>query len=142
MFDRSKRVWAAYDIRASLGVFAIAAALVGCCKVPESVKLYAAGLPARADGQYLGIDDDSIVKSLVTKDAMLQCKIDEEEKAGETSPGCQCAKSSSPDWTVDCKAWLGEHTPKRAEPTPPSAASSAPASTPAPDAGTAATPSG
>src|SRR5882672_8087120 len=83
-----------------------------CCHVPESVKLYAADLPARADGQYAMIDDDAMKKSLVTKDAMLACKIDVDEgKTEEESQACQCAKSSSPDWIADCKGWLGAHTP-------------------------------
>jgi hypothetical protein len=130
MFDRSSRQRRGFVARRCLGVTALAAVPLGCYAIPESVKLCAADLPARADGQYAMIDDDSVKKSLVTKDAMLQCRIDEDKKSGETSPACQCAKSSSPDWTVDCKAWLGEHTPKRSEPAP--AASPTTASTPAP----------
>jgi len=109
------RVFAAAS--AVLGV----AAMSGCTKVPESVKLYAADLPARADGQYALIDDDAVKKSLILKDALLKCKIDEEQSSGETSPACQCAKSSSTDWTSDCRAWLGDHTPKPTPPTPASA---------------------
>lgn len=111
--------------------------LAGCYRVPASIKLYAADLPHRADGQYALIDDDSVKKSLVVKDAMLKCKIDEEESSGEGSAACQCAKSASPDWTVDCKPWLGEHTPKAAPATPESPAAPAPTTpTPAPSAPT------
>ena len=93
-------------------VAVLAGAASGCCHIPDSVKLYAADLPARADGQYALIDDDATKKSLVLKDAMLACKIDVDEgKTEEQSPACQCAKSASPDWIADCKAWLGAHTP-------------------------------
>lgn len=130
MSARSNRAWRMGGVCAGLSTLALAIAVVGCCKVPESVKLYAADLPARADGQYALIDDDSIKKSLVVKDAMLQCKIDVEGGSDETSPACKCAKSSSPDWTVDCKAWLGDHTPKR-EQAAPAPATTAPPAAPA-----------
>jgi hypothetical protein len=111
------------------GSLALVALLVAACaSVPESVKLYAADLPARADGQYAFISDDDIKKQLVLKDSELQCKIDVADgKTDEKSPACLCTKSTG-DWLVDCKTWLGEHTPK---PTPAASASSTPA-TPTP----------
>lgn len=109
----------------------------GCCHVPDSIRLYAADLPGRADGQYALIDDDATKKSLVVKDAMLACKIDVDDgKTEEQSPACQCAKSASPDWVADCKAWLGAHAPAAPAPTtapaPSAAETSAPAPAPAP----------
>lgn len=102
-------------------------ALCSCChtvSVPASVKAWAADLPARADGQYALLGDDAVKKSLVTKDAFLQCKIDVSEETAEAdSPACQCAKSHSSDWISDCQKWLGTHTPQ---------ATPAPAPEPAP----------
>jgi hypothetical protein len=96
----------------SLGwIVATSIALAGCAKVPKSVREYAAALPGRADGQYATLDD-VIRKQLVTMDALLQCKIDVEDKKSESdSAACKCAKSSSADWTSDCRGWLGSHTP-------------------------------
>ena len=83
----------------------------GCAgNIPESVKMLARELPARADGQYAPLGDD-VRKQLVMKDALLACKID---IAGGTeeiaSDACKCAESSG-DWRVDCKGWLGPHLP-------------------------------
>jgi hypothetical protein len=101
-------------------------ALAACSSVPESVRLYAADLPARADGQYVFVSDDDIKKQLVLKDSELQCKIDVADgTAEEKSPACQCTKSAG-DWLVDCKAWLGTHTPKPAPPAPTPASPSTP----------------
>lgn len=90
--------------------------LGGCCHTlsgPASIKAWAADLPARADGQYALIGDDAVKKSLVTKDAFLQCKIDVSEETAEAdSPACLCAKSHSSDWISDCRKWLGTHTPQ------------------------------
>jgi hypothetical protein len=94
--------------------------------IPPAVKIYAAELPARADGQY-ALLDDSIKKQLVMKDALLQCEIDVAEGSTEAaSAGCACARSSSEDWVSDCKSWLGAHAPAAegspapaAPPTPP-----------------------
>jgi hypothetical protein len=116
-----------------------------CCHVPESIRVYAAGLPARADSQYALIDEDAIKKSLVLMDAMLACKIDEDDgKTEEQSPACQCAKSASPDWVTDCKGWLGAHTPTAAAPAPTAAPapSAAPTSGPAPAPAPAPAPNG
>lgn len=110
------------------------AAVSCCCRVPESIRLYAAALPARADGQYAMIGDDAIMKSLIVNDAMLQCAIDEEEDSGESSAACRCGKSNSPNWVDDCQAWLGDHTPKPVAPAPAAPAPDAPA--PASDAPT------
>src|SRR4051794_14195670 len=72
-----------------LAVAAVFASVTGCCHVPDSVRLYAADLPARADGQYALIEDDATKKSLVVKDAMLACKIDVDDgKTEEQSPAC------------------------------------------------------
>ncbi len=85
--------------------------VAGCSPVPASVRLYAADLPARADGQYALLSDDSVKKQLVLKDSELKCKIDiEDGTTEEKSAACQCTKSVN-DWLVDCKAWLGPHTP-------------------------------
>lgn len=103
----------------------------GCGGVPDSVRVYAAELPARADGQY-GLLDEPIRKQLVMKDSLLQCKIDlEDGKKEEDSAACQCSKSSSADWSADCKSWLGVHTP---EPEPAEAPPPAPPVAPAPEA--------
>lgn len=96
--------------------FAVAALALGgvvlaCYKTPESVRLFAAGLPERADGVYAGIDLDAR-KMVVLNDALLQCKIDlEDGKAESDSAACRCSRSASADWTADCKDWLGVHTP-------------------------------
>ena len=90
----------------------------GCSSIPASVKLYAADLPLRADGQYALLSDDSVKKQLVMKDSELQCKIDiEEGKTEDTSAACKCTKSVG-DWLVDCKPWLGDHTPAAAPAAP------------------------
>jgi hypothetical protein len=124
-------------MRGSVRLLLCAGLVSGCCNIPESVKLYAADLPARADGQYALIDDDATKKSLVTKDAMLACKIDVDEgKTEEQSPACQCAKSATLDWIADCKAWLGAHMPAAPAPAPTAAPapSAAPTIAPAPPA--------
>ena len=83
-------------------------------KIPPAVSAYSAGLPARADGQYATLDP-LIQKELVLKDASLACSVDVANKIDESKSGaCKCTASSG-DWLVDCKDWLGEHTPK-AEP--------------------------
>ena len=93
--------------------------VAGCSSVPASVKLYAAELPLRADGQYALLSDDSVKKQLVMKDSELKCKIDiEEGTAEDKSAACQCTKSVG-DWLVDCKAWLGAHTPAAPAPSTP-----------------------
>jgi hypothetical protein len=89
------------------------ALLVAACmpaQIPESIKMFAADLPARADGQYAPLDV-SVKKQLVETDALLQCKIDVTGGAAETaSAACKCAESAG-DWLVDCKSWLGAHLP-------------------------------
>ena len=78
---------------------------------PRSVREYAASLPARADGQYAPLDA-TVKKQLILMDALLQCAIDvADNKSADDSPACRCSKSSSADWTADCKAWLGSHVP-------------------------------
>lgn len=117
------------DVRAksvgSLNLPCLLLALVtvpACASVPASVKLYAGGLPARADGQYAPLPDP-IKKQLVTNDSLLQCEIDVEGGTAEAaSPACQCSKSTG-DWTADCKAWLGAHTPAGAAAPAPSSTS-------------------
>jgi hypothetical protein len=83
----------------------------GCFHVPPSIKLYAAELPARADGQY-AVLDDVLKKQLVMKDALLQCAIDSDEGSQKDSAACKCAESAAEDWVADCKAWLGPHAPQ------------------------------
>jgi hypothetical protein len=90
-----------------------ASVLVSGCAgaLPQTVRDYAAELPARADGQYAPLDD-LVKKQLVMKDALLQCGIDVvDEKPEAESAACMCATSSSEVWTSDCKGWLGEHVP-------------------------------
>jgi len=98
---------------------AVACVLAGCGgTMPESVKSYAGDLPARADGQYAPLPDP-VKKQLVLKDGMLQCDIDMHAGMAEKdSAACQCAKSTSTNWTDDCKAWLGAHTPTAPAPAP------------------------
>lgn len=101
-------------------VLALCAAGLGACGIPASIKLYAADLPQRADGQYAFIDDEDVKKGLIRKDAQLQCRIDEDDAAAAS---CQCANGSSDDWRSDCKSWLGAHVPPApatptTEPTP------------------------
>jgi hypothetical protein len=115
--------------------------LSACVAVPESIKRYAAELPTRADGQYAAIRDESVKKSLIVKDALLQCKIDEAEKPDDASSACDCAKSTSPDWTTDCKAWLGNHVPKTTTAPPPAPPETTATPAPAPEASAPATPS-
>jgi hypothetical protein len=89
----------------------IAGACVACGAIPKPIRIYSAALPGRADGQY-AVLDDSIKKQLVLMDAALQCEIDQaDKKKEEDSAACKCTKSSSADWTADCKGWLGAHTP-------------------------------
>jgi hypothetical protein len=95
--------------------------------VPQSIRNFAIELKARADGQYAPLDG-LVKKQLVLKDAVLQCDIDQiDGKPEAESAACACARSSSEDWTADCKAWLGEHVPPAGEadadtaPTPPPA---------------------
>ncbi len=105
----------------------------GCSGVPESVKLYAADLPARADGQYALLEDDDVRKQLVLKDAELQCKIDTaDDMPEEKSAACGCAKSAG-DWRADCKGWLGNHTPAPPAPPAPNASAAPPPRTDAPN---------
>jgi len=85
--------------------------MLGCSSIPNSVREYAAALPARADGQY-AVLDTVIKKQLVLMDALLPCAIDvADKKAEKDSPACKCSKSISSDWAVDCKPWLGSHVP-------------------------------
>lgn len=143
MLEPSKQGQRLANPRAVMGALVLSAALGGCYKYPEGVKTYAATLRARADGQYALISDDAAKKSLVIQDASLQCKIDQDENAGDPSPACQCAKSTSWDWTTDCKAWLGDHTPQKVTCPAPAAAPAAPAAasvTPAPAASAPAAP--
>lgn len=82
-----------------------------CYKVPPAVNAYAADLPWRADGQYAALDP-AIQKELVLKDAALVCSLDLVKDSDRArSKACQCT-SSSGDWRVDCKGWLGTHTPQ------------------------------
>lgn len=115
---------------------AIGVSLVaGCTPVPQSIRVLAADLPARADGQYAFIDDDDVKKGLVMKDALFQCKIDTEDGV-QPSAACSCAESDTADWRADCKGWLGAHTPPAptAAPPPPAAPSPpAPGAPPAPN---------
>lgn len=118
------RVLGATPARLLHALLAVPLSIAACSSVPESVKLYAADLPARADGQYVFVSDEDVKKQLVLKDSELQCKIDVAEgKTDEKSAACQCSKSTA-DWLVDCKPWLGDHTPK---PAPAPTGSGAPA---------------
>ena len=90
--------------------FTLLCSLATACGVPTSIKLYAADLPSRADGQY-ALLDESVKKQLVLKDSELQCAID----GDAASAACKCSTSAG-DWLADCKAWLGSHTPTAAEP--------------------------
>jgi hypothetical protein len=88
----------------------------GGAAVPQSVRDFAAELPARADGQYAPLDD-LVKKQLVLKDALLQCDLDQIDKKPEAeSAACACARSSSDVWTSDCEGWLGQHVPAPATP--------------------------
>lgn len=79
--------------------------------VPESIRVYAADLPARADGEYALVSDEGMRARLVRKDARLQCYIDVEEHVPERgSAACRCANSAG-NSLVECTAWLGAHTP-------------------------------
>jgi hypothetical protein len=92
-------------------VIAFVSAVAACSGVPMSVREYAASLPGRADGQYAPLDA-VIKKQLVVMDALLPCAIDvADKKSADESPACRCSKSSSADWTADCKPWLGSHVP-------------------------------
>jgi hypothetical protein len=95
----------------------VAVSLVfACSNIPASIREYAAALPARADGQY-AVLDTPIKKQLILMDALLPCAIDvaDKKKIAE-SPACRCSKTSSADWTADCKAWLGSHVPAASRP--------------------------
>ena len=97
---------------------AAASCLLACSGTPLSVREYAAALPARADGQY-AVLDAPIKKQLILMDALLPCAIDvADKKRAEDSAACQCSKSTSADWTTDCKAWLGNHVPGAEGPKP------------------------
>lgn len=97
-------------------LIAFVGAVSACSGVPMSVREYAASLPGRADGQYAPLDA-AIKKQLIVMDALLPCAIDvADKKSAEESPACRCSKSSSADWTADCKAWLGNHVPGAEEP--------------------------
>jgi hypothetical protein len=99
------------------GVVLFGLAGSACYKVPPAVNAYAADLPKRADGQYAALDP-LIQKELVLKDAGLACSIDLVKDSDRSkSKACQCT-SSSGDWLVDCKDWLGTHTPQAAAPAP------------------------
>ena len=92
-------------------LIAFVGAVSACSGTPMSVREYAASLPARADGQYAPLDAP-IKKQLVLMDALLPCAIDvADKKSADESPACRCSKSTSADWTADCKAWLGNHVP-------------------------------
>lgn len=97
-------------------------ALSACGSIPLSVRTYAAGLPARADGQY-ALLDEPLRKQLVLNDAGLQCAIDAADDKNENSVACKCASSQSDDWLADCTPWLGTHAPQ-----PEPAAAQAPSS--------------
>jgi hypothetical protein len=89
----------------------------GCYRIPKSVRTFAADLPTRADGQY-AVLEDPLKKQLVTKDALLQCRIDlEDGTTAADSAACRCSTSASEDWVGDCRAWLGAHAPSQT-PTP------------------------
>ena len=97
-------------------LIAFVSAAAACSGVPMSVREYAASLPGRADGQYAPLDA-VIKKQLVVMDALLPCAIDvADKKPADESPACRCSKSSSADWTTDCKAWLGSHVPGADQP--------------------------
>ena len=97
-------------------LIALVSAVSACSGTPMSVREYAASLPARADGQYAPLDT-AIKKQLVLMDALLPCAIDvADKKPADESPACRCSKSSSADWTTDCKAWLGSHVPGADQP--------------------------
>lgn len=101
----------------SLSVLCVLAS--ACAGIPQSVRLYASNLPARADGQYALLSDADVKKQLVLNDSLLQCKIDTADGIDEAkSTACQCAESTG-DWLTDCKPWLGAHTPAAPPPTPP-----------------------
>jgi hypothetical protein len=89
---------------------ALGLSAAGCFQTPPSIRTYASDLPARADGQY-ALLDDAVKKQLVLKDAALQCSIDVDDGKTDGSSACTCAESANDDWTIDCKAWLGAHTP-------------------------------
>lgn len=92
-------------------LIAMISAAVACSGTPMSVREYAASLPARADGQYAPLDV-LIKKQLILMDALLPCALDvADKKSADESPACRCSKSSSADWTGDCRAWLGSHVP-------------------------------
>jgi hypothetical protein len=113
---------------------AAVSSVLACSSIPQSVREYAAALPARADGQY-AVLDAPIKKQLILMDALLPCAIDVADKMKlDESPACKCSKASSADWTADCKAWLGGHAPVASGPD----AAPAPAPAPAPAAGSSA----
>ena len=92
-------------------LIAFVSAVSACSGIPVSMREYAASLPGRADGQYAPLDA-VIKKQLVVMDALLPCAIDvADKKSADESPACRCSKSSSADWTADCKPWLGSHVP-------------------------------
>lgn len=105
-----------------LALVLTAVPLVACCgqkQVPQSVRDYAAELPARANGQY-ALLDEAVMKQLVLKDSTLQCAIDVNDgTAEEASNACKCSKSASDKWTDDCKEWLGDHVPAPPAPAAP-----------------------
>ena len=89
----------------------------GCYKVPPAVYAYTTPLPERADGQYAALDP-LVQKGLVLKDAGLACSVDLVKDSDRTkSKACKCTESSG-DWLVDCKDWLGTHTPTAPAATP------------------------
>lgn len=108
---------------------AVTLCAIACSGIPESVRLYAADLPARADGQYALLSDDLVKKQLVMKDAELQCAIDAKDGNEATAASCKCATSAG-DWLVDCKGWLGNHTPVPAAAPAPSASAVIPTPNP------------
>jgi hypothetical protein len=112
------------NARAFLAVLlSLGVSTAGCgMAVPESIRVYAAELPARVDREYTLVSDEGMRASLVRKDAMLQCYIDVEEHVPERgSAACRCAHSAGKS-LVECTAWLGAHTPSDGR-TPPEGAS-------------------
>jgi len=114
-FDLVRRRTAGSPARQRFFGPAVLAALLlsggGCYRIPDSLRGLAAELPGRADGQYAPLDDE-LKRQLVTKDALLQCRIDREDGAEEAdSAACRCSMTVSEPWTQGCKDWLGSHVP-------------------------------
>lgn len=87
-----------------LRAIALGAATACAPVIPQSVRMYAADLPKRANGQYLMLDQD-VRRQLVYKDATLPCAIDVADGVAERdSAACRCAWATV---EADCAAWLG-----------------------------------